>query len=104
MSQKDSPSSSASVKRESEAKKHSIRTFNLDDTLPSLPLPDIDSTLDKYLESVRPFTDEIDYLKTKKIVDNFRYGIGKKLQFVLSEKAKRERNWVRLNEILYQGV
>ena len=69
-------------------------TFSREDVLPSLPLPPLQSTLSKYLESVRPFTTDIEYLNTKKILNDFEDGIGSKLDFFLREKARIERNWV----------
>jgi carnitine O-octanoyltransferase len=71
-------------------------TFSQENFLPSLPLPPLKSTLNKYLESTRPFVTEIEYLNTKKILSNFENGIGKKLDFILRDKARKERNWVCL--------
>ncbi len=70
------------------------KTFRADNSLPSLPLPDLDQTLNKYLDSVKPFVDQIEFLNTQKIVEKFRNGIGNNLNFHLSEKSKKERNWV----------
>ncbi|GAB6033304.1 hypothetical protein CHUAL_013075 [Chamberlinius hualienensis] len=69
-------------------------TFQYDDSLPSLPVPSLDKTLEKYLESVRPFTNEKDYAATKKLVEEFRNGIGPQLQRKLEERAKNMRNWL----------
>ena len=70
-------------------------TFSFDNNLPSLPVPDLDQTLKKYLDSVQPFLTELEFLQTSQKVENFRNGIGKQLHFRLVEKAKNERNWVR---------
>lgn len=72
-----------------------MKTFSFDNNLPSLPLPDLDKTLKKYLDSVKPFLTELEFLQTTKKLENFRNGIGKQLHFHLLEKAKNERNWVR---------
>ena len=71
-----------------------MSTFSADNLLPSLPLPSLEDTLNVYLESVRPFLTELEYLKTQKCVETFKNGVGKKLQFFLAERAKKERNWV----------
>lgn len=72
-----------------------LRTFEIDSSLPPLPLPPLNFTLDKYLRSVRPFLTDLEYLATQKKVENFRNGVGKALQFHLKAKANREKNWVR---------
>jgi hypothetical protein len=69
-------------------------TFSIEDSLPSLPLPSLNSTLNKYLDSVLPFVQEEENIFTQKIVEEFENGIGVKLQEVLSEKAKNDKNWV----------
>ncbi len=78
--------------------KEKMPTFGVDNLLPSLPLPDLDHTLNKYLDSVKPFVDQIEFLNTQKIVEKFRNGVGNNLNFHLIEKSKRERNWVRNNQ------
>lgn len=69
-------------------------TFSKEDLLPSLPLPPLKSTLSKYLESIKPFVSEIEFLNTEKILSDFENGIGSKLDFILRDKARKERNWV----------
>lgn len=78
-----------------------MSTFSIDNILPSLPVPDLEKTLQKYLDSVKPQVTEIEYLNTEKIVSKFRNGIGKTLQFHLTERAKNERNWVRCLTFCY---
>ena len=73
---------------------HTLRTFEVDSQLPSLPLPSLQLTLEKYLRSVRPFLTDLEYLTTVKKADNFRNGIGKIIQFNLKARSKREKNWV----------
>jgi hypothetical protein len=78
-------------------KKHSLKnmsTFSHDNLLQSLPLPPLDATLSKYLESTIPFTNTIEYLNTERIVNQFRANLGPKLDFYLREKSKKERNWL----------
>lgn len=69
-------------------------TFRLDPVLPSLPLPPLDVTLKKYLESVKPFVTPEELAHTEKLVKEFQNGAGKVLHQKLSEKASKSRNWV----------
>ena len=69
-------------------------TFSFDDSLPSLPLPDLNKTLDKYLESIIPFTDSIEHLNTERIIQRFKSHEGPRLDFYLRERAKQQRNWL----------
>ena len=71
-----------------------MSTFSNDNQLPSLPLPSLDATLAKYLESTLPFANSIEYLNTERIVHQFKHTLGPKLDFYLREKAKKERNWL----------
>ncbi|XP_077979259.1 peroxisomal carnitine O-octanoyltransferase-like [Glandiceps talaboti] len=62
--------------------------------LPSLPVPPLSKTLDKYLESVKPFVNEEEFKYTEKVVKDFEDGLGKDLQIELKERAKQHRNWL----------
>jgi carnitine O-octanoyltransferase len=92
------------------------KTFEYDDKLPSLPLPTLEHTLERYLDSgirliekcldaimylVRAVVDDNDYDKTKKIVAQFAKGIGRELheQLKNSIEQRQERNWVGQNSI-----
>ncbi|KAJ8024622.1 Peroxisomal carnitine O-octanoyltransferase [Holothuria leucospilota] len=70
------------------------RTFQFDENLPSLPVPSLEGTLTKYLESVKPFVSEEEYRETEGIVRHFGNGVGKTLHQKLVEKAKKEKNWI----------
>ncbi|XP_008059501.1 peroxisomal carnitine O-octanoyltransferase [Carlito syrichta] len=76
------------------AKSTEERTFQYQDSLPSLPVPSLEESLKKYLESVKPFANEEEYKKTEAIVQKFQNGIGEKLQQKLLERAKGKRNWL----------
>ncbi|XP_003782687.1 peroxisomal carnitine O-octanoyltransferase [Otolemur garnettii] len=76
------------------AKSTEERTFQYQDTLPSLPVPSLEESLKKYLESVKPFANEDEYKKTDEIVQKFQNGIGEKLHQKLLERAKGKRNWL----------
>lgn len=70
-------------------------TFEEDEKLPSLPLPSLSDTLQRYLESVKPFaSSDNEYQKTEKVVKAFQEGIGKVLHSKLEVRAQNERNWV----------
>lgn len=75
-------------------------TFMYDAQLPSLPVADLDTTLDKYLQSTRPHLTDEQYATTSAIVERFKHGAGKQLQALLIAKSKRERNWVKNDAIL----
>ncbi|NXA67778.1 OCTC octanoyltransferase, partial [Mohoua ochrocephala] len=70
------------------------RTFQYQDSLPSLPVPPLDESLSKYLDAVKPFLNEEEYQRTEDIVKNFENGIGKELHQKLLERAKMRRNWL----------
>ncbi|XP_061441604.1 peroxisomal carnitine O-octanoyltransferase isoform X2 [Rhineura floridana] len=70
------------------------RTFQYQNSLPSLPVPALDESLKKYLDSVRPFLNQEEYQRTHDIVKRFENGIGKELQQKLLERAKVKRNWL----------
>uniref|UniRef100_A0A182NGC9 60S ribosome subunit biogenesis protein NIP7 homolog n=1 Tax=Anopheles dirus TaxID=7168 RepID=A0A182NGC9_9DIPT len=68
-------------------------TFCYDEDRPRLPLPKLDHTLKRYLESLKPFGTDAELENTKKIIETFRKGVGAKLQAILEEKAAKEKNW-----------
>lgn len=73
----------------------SVRTFSEDERLPPLPLPSLSHTLQRYVDSVRPFVTASELAKTQEIVSNFERGVGKVLHEKLQAKAETNRNWVR---------
>ncbi|NXI44822.1 OCTC octanoyltransferase, partial [Galbula dea] len=70
------------------------RTFQYQDSLPSLPVPPLDESLGKYLDAVKPFLNQEEYQRTEEIVKRFEHGIGKELHQKLLERAKTRRNWL----------
>lgn len=74
------------------AKKLFANTLNL----PSLPVPTLNQTLEKYIKTVTPFLNELELSNTKKLLEEFNSenGIGKKLQKLLVERAKVHENWL----------
>jgi len=65
-------------------------------TLPKLPIPPLQQSLDKYLRSIRPLVDDEDFAQTQSLVEVFsrRGGHGEKLQNQLMKRAAREDNWL----------
>jgi carnitine O-acetyltransferase len=67
------------------------------DTMPKLPVPALDDTLDRYLESVRPLLDGQPerWERTKKAVEAFRRNEGPVLQKRLEERAAASKtSWL----------
>lgn len=44
------------------------RMFSVQDSLPKLPVPALEQTLQKYLRSVRPLLTDEEYAKTQKVI------------------------------------
>ena len=63
--------------------------------LPKLPVPELSSTLDKYLRCIMPIVSDDDYERTKAIVDKFgeEGGVGQRLQAILEQQASEKENW-----------
>ncbi|XP_041352495.1 carnitine O-palmitoyltransferase 1, liver isoform-like isoform X2 [Gigantopelta aegis] len=62
--------------------------------LPKLPVPSIDHTITKFLESIHPIMDEEKYKRMEKLAYEFKNGIGKKLQRYLVLKSWWASNYV----------
>ncbi|CAF4324158.1 unnamed protein product, partial [Rotaria magnacalcarata] len=54
--------------------------FSCQNFLPSLPVPSLDETLQRYLRSVRPLYDDAEYQRMEKLAEEFKQTIGKRLQ------------------------
>jgi carnitine O-palmitoyltransferase 1 len=73
------------------------KLWELQGTLPPLPVPNLQKSLDNYLDSVQPLLSPEDFEKTKRAVSEFRKpgGIGEKLQALLIQRAKTEKtSWL----------
>jgi hypothetical protein len=70
------------------------KTFFFDDTLPSLPLPELRDTLAAYLDSCKPHLTDEELQKLEADLAEFETGIGARLHAELREKAETSRNWV----------
>ncbi|GFU17044.1 peroxisomal carnitine O-octanoyltransferase [Nephila pilipes] len=72
----------------------SEKTFANDELLPSLPVPPLNQTISKYLDSVKSHVTEEEFMRTEEIAQNFQNGIGEDLHAKLLQKATSERNWL----------
>ncbi|KAM3959049.1 carnitine O-Acetyl-Transferase isoform 2-T2 [Aphomia sociella] len=64
--------------------------------LPSLPVPKLSDTLNKYLKSVRPHLKDEEFAVTTNLIKSFgaEGGVGQKLQALLENRAKEHLNWL----------
>jgi len=70
------------------------KTFQLEESLPSLPVPRLEHTLARYLDSVKPHLTEDEFKHTKEVVQRFSTGVGSDLHRRLVESANHSRNWL----------
>ncbi|GFO28282.1 peroxisomal carnitine o-octanoyltransferase [Plakobranchus ocellatus] len=70
------------------------RTFQYENDLLSLPVPDLSNTLKKYLASVRPLVSAEEYRTTEAVVKRFAEEEGPYLHQRLTEFAEGKRNWI----------
>lgn len=68
--------------------------FSYQSTLPKLPLPSLDDTMERYLRSVRPLLDDANYARMEGLAKDFRHGIAQKLQRYLWLKSWWSSNYV----------
>lgn len=69
-------------------------TFEKDELAIPLPLPQLNDTLDRYYESLLPFGTTKQLQDSRQIIDEFRNGIGIRLQRILEERTITHKNWV----------
>lgn len=71
-------------------------TFQYQSSLPKLPVPKLQETLQKYLTSAHVLVDDEQFLKTEAIVKEFGQpdGIGEQLYQYILDKASCSDNWV----------
>lgn len=68
--------------------------YSFQGALPHLPLPSIDETLKKHLETMKPITTEKEYNELVDLSEKFRKGIGRRLQRYLIIKSWLSTNYV----------
>ena len=65
--------------------------------MPKLPVPDLQTTMDKYLACLQSIAKSDDnFMHVEKLIHEFcqKDGMGPKLQNILLERAKDRDNWV----------
>eukprot|EP00127_Corallochytrium_limacisporum_P002697 Clim_evm6s136 gene=Clim_evmTU6s136 len=69
-------------------------TYSYQESLPSLPVPPLQQTIDLYLNTVHAVCTTEEYENTKRIAEAFVVKEGPKLQEMLEERGRKERNWL----------
>ncbi|KAM5145735.1 carnitine O-acetyltransferase [Mantella aurantiaca] len=65
------------------------------ESLPHLPIPPLQQTLDKYLLALKPLVSQEELCHTNELVEEFRTsGVGERLQKGLERRAKKTENWL----------
>ncbi|KAG7399983.1 hypothetical protein PHYBOEH_007324 [Phytophthora boehmeriae] len=72
------------------------KTYELQNSLPHLPVPPLEATLDKYLRSLEPLVTQEELQKTRALVKEFGKlrGEGVELQTELFQRAQERENWL----------
>jgi carnitine O-acetyltransferase len=69
-------------------------TFAAQDKLPKLPIPELDSTLDRYLAALKPLQSPREHAETKRAVEEFRKTDGPELQERLKKYANGKTSYI----------
>ena len=84
--------------RESQASQHKDITtgitFASQNKLPKLPIPDLETSLDKYLKALEPLQSSKEHAETKAIVKEFLEGDGRELQDRLKTYASDKTSYI----------
>ena len=72
------------------------RTFELDKKLPNLPVPSLEDSVQRYLDSVEPLVDAATFREVKAAAEELLQpdGDGRKLQAALEARAAGRENWL----------
>ncbi|RUS69518.1 hypothetical protein EGW08_022718 [Elysia chlorotica] len=70
------------------------RTFSVQTSLPRLPVPALEQTLNRYLDTCRPLLDDQQFKTTSELVQKFKEKEGPELQKLLEERATKHTNWL----------
>lgn len=70
--------------------------MSMEPSLPHLPVPPLEQTMDKYITALEPLLFDSEYENTKNVVAEFKKpgGVGEQLQNKLLEKASKSDNWL----------
>jgi carnitine O-acetyltransferase len=69
-------------------------TFASQDSLPKLPIPDLKSTAQKYLEALKPLQSPREHSETRQAVEDFLRGDGPNLQEKLENYAESKTSYI----------
>jgi carnitine O-acetyltransferase len=69
-------------------------TFAAQDRLPKLPIPELESTMKKYLSALKPLQSPREHSDTKQAVDEFLKGEGPELQERLKKYAAGKTSYI----------
>lgn len=58
-----------------------VPTMHFQDSLPRLPVPELNKTCDRYINALKPITDETKLQNTVKIIEKFKCEEGKGKSF-----------------------
>merc|ERR1712159_158432 len=72
----------------------SPKLYSCQASLPNLPLPSVEKTCERWLESVEPLVDAEEYQKCVGLAREFSNGLGQKAQRYLMLKRMITTNWV----------
>ncbi|XP_017118576.1 LOW QUALITY PROTEIN: peroxisomal carnitine O-octanoyltransferase [Drosophila elegans] len=69
-------------------------TFDFDETLPSLPLPELKDTMERYFTAIQPFGTKEELTQARKTINEFQNGVGAQLHEQLKKRAASMKNWL----------
>ncbi|KAH8341993.1 peroxisomal carnitine O-octanoyltransferase [Drosophila kikkawai] len=69
-------------------------TFDFDETLPPLPLPELKDTMERYYACIQPFGTKEELAQARRAIDEFQNGVGIKLHEQLKKREASMKNWL----------
>ncbi|XP_029474182.1 carnitine O-palmitoyltransferase 2, mitochondrial [Rhinatrema bivittatum] len=69
-----------------------VPTMHYQRSLPRLPIPTLEDTIERYLSAQRPLLHDEQYRKTEQLARSFQKGIGKELHEQLAAQDKRNKH------------
>uniref|UniRef100_A0A2C9M389 Choline/carnitine acyltransferase domain-containing protein n=1 Tax=Biomphalaria glabrata TaxID=6526 RepID=A0A2C9M389_BIOGL len=76
-------------------KSSSVKTFTHQTQLPDLPVPAMGHSLQRLLQSMRPFTDAGSLKRVRRLAEEFALNEGSTCQKLILEATSSDRNWIR---------